>query len=128
MSAASNYLENKLLDHFLGTAEFTMPNPVYCSLHSADPAEDASGAEISGNGYARQQMDFDAASAGSAANSADTDFTASGGSWPTITHWAIWDAPSGGNMLVYGAFAASRDIADTETFRIDAGDIVVNAS
>jgi len=128
MSAASNYLENALLDHFLGTAAYTMPNPVYCSLHTANPDEDASGTEVSGNGYSRQQMDFDAASGGSAANSADTDFTASGGDWGTITHWAIWDASTVGNMLVYGAFTNSRIIADTETLRIDAGDLIVNVA
>ena len=43
----SNYLENKLLDHALGTTAFTQPTNQYLALHTADPTDAASGAELS---------------------------------------------------------------------------------
>ena len=48
--AKSNYLELKVLDHFLGTSSTSAPSAVYLSLHTSSPGED-DGNEISGNGY-----------------------------------------------------------------------------
>ena len=39
----SNYLENKILDHALGTTAFTQPTNQYLALHTADPTDAASG-------------------------------------------------------------------------------------
>ena len=35
----TNYLENKLLDHFLGTTSYTMPSPVYVALFTVAPGD-----------------------------------------------------------------------------------------
>ena len=48
MSAMSDYLENKFLDHFLGTTSTSAPAAVYLSLHTTSPTDDGSGAELSG--------------------------------------------------------------------------------
>ena len=44
MSAMSNYLENKFLDHFLGTSSTSAPAAVYIGLHTADPTDAGTGA------------------------------------------------------------------------------------
>jgi len=121
MSAFGNYLENKLLDHSLGTASYTMPTTVWVGLFTSNPAEDGSGTEVSGSGYARQAITFSAASSGTTSNSSAETFTASGGSFGTITHFALFDSVSGGNMLYYGALTASRTVNDGETFTIFVG-------
>ena len=55
MSAASDYLENKLLDHSLATTTFTAPGAVYVGLHTGSPGDADDGAnEVSGGSYARQ--------------------------------------------------------------------------
>ena len=64
MSALSDYAENKILDHTLGTAAWTMPATVYLGLSVASIGDDASGTELSGNGYARQSISFASASSG----------------------------------------------------------------
>lgn len=92
MSAMSDYLEDAFLDHFLGTSSTTAPSAVYIGLHTADPTDAGTGAEVSGNGYARQSMAFAASSSGTASNSAAVEFpAASGGNWGTITHIGIYD-------------------------------------
>ena len=50
MSAMSDYLEDAFLDHFLGTSSTSAPAAVYIGLHTADPTDAGTGAEVSGNG------------------------------------------------------------------------------
>ena len=122
----SNYLEDKVLDHVLGTAAFTAPTATYLALFTSDPAEDASGTEVSGNGYAREDVNFNAASSGSATGpTVDTEFTASGGSFGTVSHFAVFDASTSGNMLYYGALSASKTVADGDSIRFVADSITI---
>ena len=98
----SNYLENKILDHALGTSAFTQPTNQYLALHTASAGEAGTGAELTGTGYARASVDFSAASGGTAKapSSGTIEFTNSGGtSWPQVCYFAVWDASSRGNML-----------------------------
>jgi hypothetical protein len=124
MSDLSNYLENELLDHLRGSA-FTAPTNLYLGLHTGDPT-DAGGNEraLNGNGYTRQTITFNAASAGSMTSNADVSFTASGGSWGTITHSAVYDGTgAGANMLWYSNLTASRTIDDTDTLTFASGQV-----
>lgn len=127
MSGASNYLENEILDHALGTGSFTSPSNVYLALYSEDPADDNSGTELTAQpGYARQAITFDAASGGSASNSSAETFTSSSGNWTTATHFGILDALTTGNLLFRGALSAGIVIGEAGyTFAI--GDITVTA-
>jgi len=124
MSALSNYLENKLLDHALGTASYTMPT-VYLALYTSDPTDADTGTEVSGGGYARQAVSFNAASGGSASNSSDITFPQATADWGTITHIGLRDASTGGNLLWYGALDVAKTINNGDTFEISAGDLVV---
>ncbi len=126
MSAKSNYLELKVLDHFLGTASTSAPSNVYLSLHTANPDEDGSGTEVSGSGYSRNVVTFASASSGSTASNSVEEFTASGGAFGTVTHFGIWDASSRGNLLYYGALTASKTIADGDTLRFASGAITIS--
>jgi len=125
MSAKSNYLEGKLIEHVLRNVAYTSPSNVYLSLHTANPDEDASGTEVSGSGYGRQLIAFDAHSNGACASSADETFTASGGSFGTVTHFGIFDASSSGNLLYYGALTASKVVADGDSLKFAAGSITI---
>jgi len=129
MGSASNFWEIEILDHLFGKGVYTPPT-IYVALSTADPLDDASGiAEPSGNGYARvttSASDWNAAASGALDNAAAITFPqASGGAWGTITHFALYDASSGGNMLAHGALASSQAIADTESAKFSAGDLDV---
>lgn len=125
MSQLSNYLENELCDHMLGVGSFTMPATVYLACYTSNPADDNSGTEVSGSGYARQAITFGAASGGASLNTSAETFTASGGNFGTITHIGILDASTAGNLLVYGALTASKTVNDGESITFAVGSISV---
>lgn len=129
MSAMSDYLEDAFLDHFLGTSSTSSPTNVYVALHTADPTDAGTGTEVSGNGYARQTISFDASSSGTASNSSAIEFpAASGGDFGTITHIGLWDASTGGNLLFHSALTTSKTIADGDIFKIAASGIDITAA
>ncbi len=124
MGSASNYLENKLLDHPLKTAAYTQPTNIYVSLHTADPTDAASGAEASGGSYARTVCNtWNAAASRQTSNTGVVTFPTATGSWGTITHWALWDASSAGNMLAHGSFTTSNAVVSTNIFTIPANEL-----
>jgi hypothetical protein len=126
MAALSDYAENKLLDHLLGTTSFTMPAQVYLALFTTATTDAGGGTEVSGGAYARQAVDFDAASGGATDLTADATFPQATANWGTITHVALFDAASGGNMLMHGALTASKQIDSGDTFRVPAADLDVS--
>lgn len=120
----SNYLETELLDHVFANNAYTSPSAVYVSLHTANPDEDASGAEVStsGTGYVRQAGSF-TVSGNTATTSAAIEYATATADYGTVTHVGIWDAESSGNMLAYAALTASKTISTGDVFRIPAGDL-----
>ena len=102
----SNYLETELLDHVFANNAYTSPTTVYVSLHTANPNEDASGTEVSGGGYVRQSGSF-TVSGNTATTSAAIEYPTATASYGTVSHVAIWDASSAGNMLAYASLTAS---------------------
>jgi len=123
MGSFGNYLEDKLLDHVVGKTSFTMPT-CYVGLSTADPTDDASGNAEPADGYARVATDGDdwnASSGGSISNAEDITFPEASGDWGTITHFALWDAATVGNMLAHGALASSKHIESGEIAKFAGG-------
>jgi len=129
MSAMSDYLENKVLDHVLGTTAYTHPSQTYIGLANGSFADTGSGSsELSGNNYARVAINFDAASGGTTDNSAAVEFAAATGNWNSVSHFGLFDASSGGNLLIHGAFTAAKTITTGDILRIAAGELDVTAA
>lgn len=128
MSAMSDYLENEILDHILSVGSYTMPSAVYLGLSVASMADDASGTELSGSGYARQAVTFSAAASGTTSNSGAITFPTATGTWGSIGFWSLWDALSSGNMLLHGSFSAAKSIASGDVLRVSAGDLDITAA
>lgn len=123
----SNFLENEILDHVLRNQVYTPPAAIYVGLSTANPGEDGAGlAEPVGNNYSRQSVGFGAAVGGTVSNTAEIPFTASGGNWGTITHFALFDAASGGNMLYYAPLTASRVLNDGSSASFGIGELDVS--
>ena len=138
MSAASDYLELKVLDHTLATAAYTAPAAVYLALFTSDPsvgstAENLEGGTLtnevdtSGTAYTRKAVTFAAASAGSATTNATVTFDTATADWSTITHLAIMDnATAGaGNVLYYGELDTHKLIQAGDTFQVTTGNLTV---
>lgn len=125
MSAISDYAEKAMLDWVLLGATPTRPSAIYLALFTAAPSDSGGGTEVTGFGYARQAVTFNAASSpgGTADNSTAPSFTASGGNFGTVTHLGLFDAVSGGNLLWHGALTSSRIINDGDTLTFPASSI-----
>lgn len=128
MSAMSDYLELKFLDHFTGTASTSAPAAVYLGLSTASMNDDASGTELSGNNYTRKAITFASAASGSISSNAAVEFNAATASWGTISHWGIWDAATGGNLLYHGAFTTSKAIGSGDILKVASGSLTITAA
>lgn len=131
MSAMNDYLEVAFLNHFLRNVSTTAPAAVYVGLFTADPTDTGTGStELTGNAYARQQATFAApvSPGGTCTTSADMTFPQATGSWGTVSHFGIFDASSGGNMLFYGAWTTPKTIATGDVFKVSAGSLTVTAA
>lgn len=116
----SNYAENKVLDHILGTTSYTMPT-VYLALYTVAPTEGTSGTEVTGGSYARKTVAFTASASGATSNSANVDFT--GMPACTVVAVAVCDALTSGNIIAYGTLNANKVVAAGDTLRIASGDL-----
>lgn len=127
MGSISDYLENKLLDHVTGVAAYTPPATVYVGLSTADPQDDGSGlAEPSGNNYGRKAVTLGAAASRQVKNSALITFNQASGAWGTVSHYGIFDAETGGNMMAHGSLSESKQVVAGNTPSIAAEAIVLS--
>lgn len=122
-SEFSQYLANELLDHVLRNSSYTPPTTVYMSLHTTTCSKTAAGTELSGDGYARQAVEWDAAATSATANTNDEEFTATG-NWGTVVSIAFWDALTNGNMLMFDNDITDKAI-DSDVYRFAAGNLAV---
>lgn len=124
----SDYLEVALLDHVLRNTALTSPTTVYVALFTVAPTDAGGGTEVATGSYARTAATFGAASSGSPSsisNSADVDFPTATANWGTIVAAAIFDAASGGNMLLWGDLTTSKAVNSGTQARFLTGDIVI---
>jgi hypothetical protein len=137
MSAFSDYLENKVLDHVLTNTAYSRDATVYLSLHTADPGESGASSEVSGGSYARVAITNNntnfpvCASTGTPTKTNGQPFTfpTSTASWGTVTHWALYTASTGStNMLCHGAFSTPRLVASGKTMKVPTGGLTITLS
>ena len=140
MSAASNYLEEKLLNHTLTATAYTQPAARYLALFTDTAGSIGTIGRLElgtlsdevttngTNGYIRKAVTFAAASnpGGTSATNATVTFDACLlVNWGTITHIAIMDAVSAGNVLFYGAVTTPKTIEVGDTVQVSSGNLTV---
>lgn len=110
------------------TAIATMPalNVLYVGLLTAAPSDSGGGTEVSGGSYARVAVNSTLANwAGTQAAASTTASTGTGGqtsnngsvtfpaptaNWGSITHFAVYDAPTTGNLLYWAALGTPKTV------------------
>lgn len=122
----ANYLENRILDAVFNNTSLAITQP-YVALHTADPGENCTTAEVTGTGgVARVSVSFGAAASGTVTNDADVTFAAATSSLGTVTHVSIWDAVTSGNALWSGALTSSQSVPIGVSFRLPSGQLSVS--
>lgn len=118
----TNDLETRILQWAFTAGSPTRPTAWHVALFTAAPGEAGGGTEVSGGSYARLSATF-TVSGDLATNSGALEWPTAAADWGTISHVAVFDASSGGNMLAYAALTASKNITTGDVFRIPAGDL-----
>ena len=120
----SSYVDNKLIDHLLGSGTYTKPSALYVALFVGNPASGGTEVTTSGSAYARQSAAF-TISTNSASNTAAIEYPTATASWGTIDYIAIYDASTAGNQLVSAALSSAKTIASGDVLRIPASNLSV---
>ena len=124
MSAFSDYLENKVLDHLMGRVTYTAPANVYFALFTSSPSDVGGGQEVTGGAYARVAVsntatEWPAATAGTKKNANTITFPEATAAWGSIVAIGIFDAAAGGNLLFWTAIT-SRSVVQGDIPRFNA--------
>lgn len=137
MSAFSDYLEEGILQHTLRGNSLPTPSTIYIALFTSDPTDADTGDEVSDSGYIRQ----DAAKGGTiesgwtspaisgdgmmCSNAKLIQFPPVADGSVTVTHYALFDAQAGGNMLYHAPFSVSKTLEINDVLSIDIGGMQV---
>jgi len=141
MSAMSNFLENKLVDHIFRGQTFALPATIYVGLFLSDPGEGTPSGEITGNGYARAQLSptlanwagtqgagttaASSGTGGATSNNSVITFPTPSATWGSVAYFAIFDAASGGNMLIKGPLTGNKTVNQGDTVTFPAGQLQI---
>ena len=122
----SNTYETHVLNYVFTTTSVTRPTAWYLALFTSNPAEDASGTEVStsGTAYARQSATF-TVSGNTASNSGAIEFPTATASYGTVSHVGIYTASTGGDLIAYAELSTSKAIDTGDVFRVPDGDLDV---
>ena len=146
MSQISNYLENKIVDLVFRGQSYSAPT-VYVGLYTAAPSAAGGGTEVSGGSYARvktaastsqalgdwtaTQGGTSGASSGTSGNTTNADtltFPTPSAGWGTVTHFGLFDAASGGNLIFWGPLTIAKTVNQADVVAFPAGSLSVTVS
>lgn len=140
MAAASTYSQNNIINALLRGVAFPLPAKTYVSLHTGDPGVGAGANEVSLSNwpaYVRREAEqggaigsgWTPAASGQTANTNQLTYPANNGvASVTVTHWAIFDAPTGGNLLFKAPLTVARTLQVGDVFVFDGGSLQAQAS
>ena len=118
--SATTYLKNAILNSQFRNDPYAIPTMLYVGLSKTAPNDlgtnctEPTSASYKRLEIASNAVNWEEATEGSITNTATLRFNEAEESWTTqaapITHWAIFDASTGGNMLYYGQLTKSQEI------------------
>jgi hypothetical protein len=138
-NAASDYLENKILNYIFDQDSFSVPTTYLAlftnvgegggtssNLEAGTLTDEVDYANVGVN-YSRYQIYFDLATTGTTQNSSTVTFDPATASWGTITHIAIMDSDTigTGNVLFWGEVTTAKTIDIADQFQVSAGNLTI---
>lgn len=133
MSAASDYLEEALLDHVLRNTAYTSPTDVYVGLvddtaTAADLEDGDLTNEITGYTGDRKLVTFTVPTQVSDKGTVENNVEISFEDMPAVTigHLIICDAATAGNILYHSVPTQVKTANAGDTYRILVGDLTVD--
>lgn len=121
----------KMLNKIFRQGTLTPPANGWIAHFSADPGDEGASGEIAVGGYVRKQIGsggvstFSASSGGQTDNDSEIGTTASGADFPDVSHSALFDASTSGEMMMKWANTSTRSVKDGETIKFLAAGLSV---
>jgi hypothetical protein len=130
MGVMSHYMSQKILDSMFNAQAFPAPSSLWFALYNSDPAAGNTGVEVSGLGYKRVRvpsMAYAKLSNGlmTVTNSAQVILPRAEGSWTTANYWALFDAQTGGNLIVKERLRVTTAVTNGQQPEFDIGALIV---
>lgn len=136
MAALSDFMENKIIDWLFRAQAIGItgasagagsgPTSLYVGLLTATPTDSTAGTEVTGGSYARVAVTSALANwagtqgagstvassgtTGTTSNNGTITFPAPTANWGIVTGFGVYDASSGGNLLIYAALTTSKTV------------------
>ena len=127
----TNYFLNVVAGNVFKTKTSpAIPTSYYLGLSRSEPTLTGTNVSEPGAsaGYARVKLTgLSAPTNGVVTNSSAIDFTESTAGWGTITHFVIYDAATGGNLLMYGKLTENRTVESATVMTIKANTLTLSA-
>ena len=99
---------------------------LYIALFTTDPTINNTGTEVTGGSYARKSfsVDNDSDGDGVVRNTANINWT----NMPacTVTHFAIFDASTAGNPIMYDSLPIPAQFQAGDAYQIDANSLILS--
>lgn len=126
MSGASDYLEAAQLTQILNTGK------VWVGLYMTPPTDWGGGWEMSGLGYARVEVDSTTVAqwlisgTTQASNINAIQFPVATAGWGTMSAFGIFDAVTGGNLLIWDELLTAKFIYPGDVAEFYPGSLVIH--
>lgn len=134
MSGFSDYLENAIFNATLRGGSHT-GGAVFAALFTTNPTDAGTGSELTDTAYVRQRAHttvasdgFTAPNNGSGSNTRNLVFPAISNTQVTITHWGLFDAQTGGNLLYHAPLTNPKTLDPSDVLSFPIGSLIVTLS
>lgn len=120
MGVFSDYLEAKILNHVFNNIAYTPPTRVYVALMTGGPSDAGGGTEVTGGSYARAYPASGwtvTSGDGIAKNASAITWPTATADWGNVTHIAMYDALTGGNLLAWSPLVQAKPIYSGDIIR-----------
>lgn len=123
----TTYYLNLVAGNLLGTKTSPgIPAIYYVGLSKSAPTVAGGNvSEPSGGGYTRVAMTgMSAPTNGVIKNGQEVAFAEASGNWGAITHVVVYDAATGGNLLMYSELPAAKTVTSGDQARFKVGSLI----
>jgi len=116
----SNLLEHRALDWAFSSSPVVRPEAWYVALFTTPSTDEVPGDEPVVGAYVRIPAVL-VREDSTVKNSARVEFPRSTAPWGNVTHFGVFDAETGGNMLCHGQLDEPRNIGNNDVFVFEVG-------
>ena len=123
----TTYFLNRIMGNVFKTETSpALPEKVYLGLSTSAPDIDGSGVTepLVSAGYERVELNsLSKPSNGVITNESAISFPESSASWGTVTHFALYDAPVNGNLLMFNVLSQARSVESATIVMVKSGSL-----